>query len=171
MTWLAKLLVSSPTTGTTPTRPWQEFLVAWHIQDIPRLTQVRPAPRTDQRGPRARLSRHRSGSGVSRRPPVAPYASTCTNRSCLGARSRDRTGSSASSARFSGSRRSRKAERSTFGPGPPDSRRTAHPTRASAAVSSCTPNRRMEIQSASRSGPMRSPANQLRSAASMSRCP
>ena len=75
---------------------------------------------------------------------------------------------SASIPMFSGSRRSRKAERSASGPDPPVRRRTAHPTRASAPVSSCTPDKRMEIQSASRSGPIRSPTSQLRSAASIS---
>lgn len=55
-----------------------------------------------------------------------------------------------------------------LGPGPPFRRGIAHPTRPSAAVSSCTPDKRMDIQSASRSGPIRSPANQLRSAASIS---
>ena len=74
---------------------------------------------------------------------------------------------SASLPRFPGSRRSKKAERSASGPGPPVRRRTAHPTRASALVSSWTPDRRRAIQSASRSGPIRSPTNQLRSAASI----
>jgi|GEM_PF-1155252 len=68
---------------------------------------------------------------------------------------------------FSGSRRSRKADRSASGPGPSVRRRTAHPTRASAAVSSCTPDKRMNIQSVSRSGPIRSRTNKLRSAASI----
>ena len=74
---------------------------------------------------------------------------------------------SASSPKSPGSRRSRKADSSTSGPGPPVRRRTAHPTRASADGSSWTPDRRMEIQSASRSGETLSPENQLRSAASI----
>ena len=74
---------------------------------------------------------------------------------------------SVSSAMASGSRRSRKATRPASGPGPLVRRRTAHPARASAPVSCCTPDKRIDIQSASRSSPIRSPANQLRSAASI----
>lgn len=79
---------------------------------------------------------------------------------------------SAPAAIVSGSRRSRKPDRSSSGPGPPVRRRTAHPRRARAPVSFCTPDRRNEIQSASRSAPTRWPTNQLRSAASnnASRC-
>ncbi len=68
---------------------------------------------------------------------------------------------------FSGSRRSRKAAKSAFGPGPPVRRRTAHATLASAFRSSCAPDSRIDIQSARRSELTRSPANQLRSAASI----
>ena len=50
---------------------------------------------------------------------------------------------------------------------PSGAARPIRPGRAP-AVSSCTPDRRSDIQSARRSGPTRSPANQLRSAASIS---
>ena len=74
---------------------------------------------------------------------------------------------SALSSMVSGSRRSRKAAKSTIGPGPPVKRRTAHPTRAKAIGSSCAPDNRIDTQSARRSELTRSPANQLSSAASI----
>jgi hypothetical protein len=62
-----------------------------------------------------------------------------------------------------GVRQSRKADRSCAGPGLPVRRHTAHSTSAGAALSSQTPDRRIGIDSASVSGPMRTPTPQLTS--------